>query len=84
MDLSCFLLIKKAKTIGKTPMGSAFVKRSLIDRRSGEDKRKAYNLDYFFMGGEERRRRGERRTMGERRRDWVRVSRWCSVYVGAY
>jgi hypothetical protein len=65
-------------------MRIAFVKRSLIDRRSGEDKRKVYSLDYFFMGGEERRRRGERRNLGERRRNWVRVSRWSSVYVGAH
>ena len=65
-------------------MISAFVKRSSIDRRSGDDKRKAYNLDYFFKGGEERRRMRERRIIGERRRNWVRVSRWSSVYVGAY
>ena len=65
-------------------MTGALVKRSYIDRRSGEDKRKAYNLDYFFGGGEERRRRRERRMLGERRRSWVRVSRWCSVYAGAY
>jgi hypothetical protein len=62
---------------------AAFAKRSLIDRRSGDDKRKAYSLDYFFTGGEERRRLRERRIAGERRRNWVRVSRWCSVYVGA-
>jgi hypothetical protein len=65
-------------------MMGVFVRRSLIDRRSGDDKRKAYSLDYFFRGGEERRRLGERRKIGERRRNWVRVSRWCSVYVGAY
>jgi hypothetical protein len=65
-------------------MIGAFVKRSLIDRRSGEDIRRSYNLDYFFSGGEERRRRRERRILEERRRNWVRVSRWCSVFVGAY
>ena len=62
----------------------AFAKRSPIDRRSGDDKRTVYCLDYFFEGGEERRRRRERRRIGERRRYWVRISRWCSVYVGAF
>jgi len=65
-------------------MIAAFVKRSPIDRRSGDDNRISYNLDYFFSGGEERRRRLERRRLDERRRNWVRVKRWCSVFVGAY
>ena len=59
------------------------MKRSQIDRRSGEDERKAYNLDYFFKGGDERRKQIERRKLGERRRNWVRVNRWCSVYPGS-
>jgi hypothetical protein len=62
-------------------MTSAFLKRSLIDRRSGEDKRKVYSLDYFSMGGKKRRRGRERRTMGERRKNWGRISKWYSVYV---
>ena len=66
----------------RTTVMAAYEKRSPIDRRSGDDKRKAYSLDYFFKGGEERRRLRERRRVGERRRSWVRVSRWCSVYIG--
>ncbi len=49
-------------------MSGAFIKRSQIDRRSGEDNRRSYNPNYFFNGGEERRRRLERRILGERRR----------------
>lgn len=63
-------------------MTGAFVKRSVLDRRSGEDKRSAYSLDYFSDGGEERRRQPERRKLGERRGSWVRVGRWYSVYPG--
>jgi hypothetical protein len=58
------------------------VKRSAIDRRSGEDKRIRYNLDYFTDGGEERRTGKERRQSEERRRGWVRVYKWCSVFLG--
>lgn len=43
-------------------------KRSFIDRRSGEDRRKKYSLDYFESDGKERRIKEERRQQGERRR----------------
>ena len=59
-----------------------FMKRSRIDRRSGEDERKSYSLDYFINGGQERRRQIERRQSDERRSDWVRVDKWCSIYSG--
>ena len=75
---------KKAKIRRLKIMRGAFMKRSLIDRRSGDDKRNVYCLDYFFVGGEERRRLRERRRIGERRKSWVRVSKWCSVYAEAY
>ena len=58
------------------------VNRSLVDRRSGEDKRKLYSLDYFTDGGQERRRGRERRQTGERRNAWARVYKWCSVFLG--
>jgi hypothetical protein len=63
-------------------MADTLTKRALIDRRSGEDMRQVYNLDYFLNGGDERRRGKERRRGRERRSGWVRVSGWCSVYVG--
>jgi hypothetical protein len=57
-------------------------RRTLVDRRSGEDKRRLYSLDYFTDGGEERRKGRERRQSGERRSGWARVYKWCSVFLG--
>lgn len=65
------------KTYAKSPM-----RRSPIDRRSGEDERKLYSLDYFTGGGQERRRGKERRQCDERRSTWMRVYKWCSVFLG--
>ena len=42
-------------------------KRSFIDRRSGDDRRKTYSLDYFENDGKENRVKEERRKRGERR-----------------
>jgi len=55
-------------------------RRALLDRRSGEDRRKAYSLDYFLNGGVERRKGDERRKLNERRSDWRRVGKWYSVF----
>ena len=55
------------------------VTRSNMDRRSGDDRRKAYDLDYFLNGGVERRDWKERRSNAERRTGWTRVSKWASV-----
>jgi hypothetical protein len=60
-------------------MQTAFMKRSQIDRRSGDDERKLYSLDYFTNGGMERRHQIERRKLAERRGQWVRVRKWYSV-----
>jgi hypothetical protein len=65
------------KALYKGPM-----RRALVDRRTGEDKRKRYSLDYFTDGGEERRKGRERRQTGERRSAWARVYKWCSVFLG--
>jgi hypothetical protein len=56
-------------------------RRSLVDRRSGEDRRKVHNLDYFSKGGVERRSGKERRSKEERRSGWIRVSDWVSVFA---
>jgi len=53
--------------------------RSDMDRRSGQDRRRAYDLDYFSNGGVERRNWKEQRSNVERRVDWTRVSKWSSV-----
>ena len=50
-----------------------------VDRRSGEDIREAYDADYFQKGGVERRIGKDRRQQGERRKGFVRVSKWSSV-----
>jgi hypothetical protein len=56
------------------------------DRRSGNDRRKAFygieeNLSYFRNGGRERRSWLERRSTEERRAGWMRVDNWSSVLV---
>ncbi len=59
-------------------------KRAFFDRRSGQDRRKAYNIDYFLEGGVERRTnaKGERRDQeNDRRRDWIKISPWSSLQV---
>jgi hypothetical protein len=56
-------------------------RRFLIDRRSGADRRRLHNLDYFSNGGVERRSGKERRLKVERREEWIRVSKWASVFL---
>ena len=58
-------------------------RQSGLDRRSGEDRRKTYSLDYFVKGGKERRRAEERRRQGERRNEWLRIDKWYSVFNGS-
>lgn len=50
-----------------------------LDRRSGDDQREVYNINYFADGGAERRDGDERRHPKERRKDCVKVTRWTSV-----
>ena len=59
--------------------------RTVEDRRSGKDRRRAYDLDYFINGGTERRKevRDRRLPFKERRRGWIRINPWRSVYMGA-
>ena len=54
-------------------------RESPMDRRSGEDRRKAHDPDYFLKGGVERRRTKERRSGLERRSEWIQVSKWSSI-----
>ena len=53
-----------------------------LDRRSGDDQRDVYDIDYFADGGAERRDGDERRDSKERREDCVKVSKWTSVCTG--
>ena len=50
-----------------------------VDRRTGEDRRKVYDADYFENGGIEKRSGKERRKLSERRDRCTRVSKWSSV-----
>jgi len=50
-----------------------------MDRRTGEDRRKVYSLEYFQAGYPDRRKRHERRSNVERRAGCVRISNWSSV-----
>jgi len=50
-----------------------------VDRRSGEDRRIGYDLDYFQEDGTERRKNKERRSKGDRREGSIPVSDWTSV-----
>ena len=55
------------------------VRDPYIDRRSGEERRQAYDSDYFENQGLERRKNQDRRLQSERRDRCVRVSQWSSV-----
>jgi hypothetical protein len=50
-----------------------------VDRRSGGDRRKIYNLVYARFEGNERRNKKEQRYGIERRKDWVKETNWSSV-----
>ena len=50
-----------------------------LDRRSGDDRREAYDLDFFEQGVVERRSGIDCRQKGERRAQCVNVSEWSSV-----
>lgn len=60
-------------------------KKSLgLDRRSLENRRKAYSLNYFLKSGKERRLWKERRKqLLELRKGWVRVTDWTSALIGS-
>jgi len=60
----------------------SIARRSPIDRRSGKHRRKAYRRLAFLLKGEvERRSVKERRSEHEKRKDWVRVDKWSSVFL---
>lgn len=50
-----------------------------LERRSGRDRRKLYDIHYVSNGEQVKQDRKERRTRSERRRGWKRVSKWGSV-----
>jgi hypothetical protein len=60
-------------------MGSE--RRSMHDRRSGKDRRSLGVLKHFFLKTRARGDHKERRQTLERRRGWVRLSKWSSVHL---
>ena len=56
-------------------------RNSDFDRRSAVDRRLLYDLDYFSLGGLERRMLNERRSDVERRSEWLRISKYSSVHM---
>jgi hypothetical protein len=58
----------------------AWQKRSPVERRGDQDKRKKKSKKYF-VGGVERRTGKERRDPEERRDRWMRVGKWRSESV---
>jgi hypothetical protein len=59
--------------------GSLAKEQTIIDRRSGRDRRKLYDVHYLSDEGFLKGLRVERRSEPERREDWIRVSKWGSV-----
>lgn len=54
-------------------------KRSGVDRRSTDNRRRVFDKSYFATEGVDRRDKKERRQSPEKRTGWVRVSNWKSV-----
>ena len=71
-------MYQKNDTSGKDPR-KLQNRYQFTDRRSGEDRRMLYFLDYFKDGGIDRRSGEERRDNKERRTNCVRVSEWSSA-----
>jgi len=68
--------------MGKPPHGvpekGTNRRKAGLDRRSGDDRRRIYSLEYFSEGGVERRFDSDRRDRAERRRGWTRTDQWSS------
>ncbi|MEW6429146.1 MAG: hypothetical protein AB1568_14045 [Thermodesulfobacteriota bacterium] len=63
-------------------MEKPYFKRSGFDRRDGDERREAVNLDVLDRLPFDRRQGNERRLRGENRVGWIRVTRWSSIHVG--
>ena len=55
---------------------------TFFDRRRLDSRRTTYSLDYFAKGGVERRKNPDRRkSRHDRRKGWIRVSEWSSIFI---
>ena len=55
------------------------IDRAFLERRSGKERRRRVQIQRFFFKGLERRSENDRRENEERRRGWIRVSKWSSA-----
>jgi hypothetical protein len=55
------------------------IDRAFLERRSGKERRRRMQIQRFFFKGLERRCANDRRGNEERRRGWIRVSKWSSA-----
>jgi hypothetical protein len=57
------------------------INRSIVEKRSGKDRRRIFKDSSFFFGRAARKNLLEQRSQAERRAGWVRINRWSSVYL---
>jgi hypothetical protein len=70
----------KEQTVASDSKIAAWQKRSLVERRGDQDKRKKKSKNHL-VGSVERRTGKERRDTEERRDRWMRVGKWRSESV---
>jgi hypothetical protein len=77
------MILTLNKTVNKFFPGAEKIlkigKRTGVDRRSADNRRKVFDKGYFATKDMERRDKKDRRQSPERRAEWVRVSNWKSV-----
>lgn len=57
------------------------INRSIVERRSGKDRRRIFTHGHLFFGRSTRKNLPEQRLQAERRTGWVRIDKWASVYL---
>jgi len=63
------------------PLKNRRIEDPFRDRRSGNDRRRGFDIGYFAQGGIEKRKGGECRQKNERRDQYVRIDKWSSICV---
>jgi hypothetical protein len=63
------------------PLKDRRIEDPFRDRRSGNDRRRGFDIGYFAQGGIEKRKGGECRQKRERRDQYVRIDKWSSICV---
>jgi len=63
------------------PLKDRRIEDPFRDRRSGDDRRRGFDLGHFAQGGIERRKGVECRQKDERRDQYVRIDKWSSICV---